>query len=286
MIRPAGLAALIVVAGLCQPTVAGREPRLKDVLSRLEAYLTTYETQLGTLVAEEHYEQWIKPENGGSSTLRRALTSDFGFLRLPGRPEWLGVRDTFEVGGQPVPDHQRLLDRLLLDGSPDSRDLARRIVDENVRYNLGAVARTINVPMLALDLLSLRNRQRLTFDKHGEDHLDGRIVWVVTFRERERPTLVKTPDGGNRPAHGTAWIDPVDGALLRTDLEFDGVNGNLPATSITVLYGREVTLGLLVPYEMREVYRMKTGGDPEEIHAVAGYTDFRQFRTSARIVPR
>jgi hypothetical protein len=54
-----------------------------------------------------------------------------------------------------------------------------------------------------------------------------------------------------------------------------------------VRYRREATLGLLVPYEMREVYRLGTNsGTLEEIDAVAGYTNFRQFHTSARIVPR
>src|SRR5262249_24560797 len=108
MVLAAHIAALTVILGcLFQATIAaGPEPRLKDVLSRLEAYLTKYEGELVTLVAEEQYEQWIQPKNGGPSATRRALTSDFGFLRLPDRPEWLGLRDTFAVDGQPVPDHQ------------------------------------------------------------------------------------------------------------------------------------------------------------------------------------
>jgi hypothetical protein len=288
MIRAADLLAVNLIIGLClSATVSGREPRLKDVLSRLEHYLTTYESELATLVAEEHYEQSIQPADSGPSTTRRTLTSEFGFLRLPGRPEWLGLRDTFAVDGLPVPDHQRgRLDRVLTEGS-NPQDLARRIVDENARYNLGGVARTINVPMLALDLLGRRNRGRLSFQKRGDEQLGGRTVWAVTFDEHQRPTLVKTPDGRDRPVHGSAWIDPTDGSVLQTELEFDdGRGGAAPATSITVRYRRETTLGLLVPYEMREVYRLGTTGTPEEIDAVARYTNFRQFHTSARIVPR
>ena len=279
------LAALIVFAWLCQLTVvAGREPRLKDVVSRLQAYLTIYEAELSTLVAEEEYEQSVN-STSGPPTIRRTLTSDFGFMRLPGRPEWLGLRDTFLVDGQPVPDHQRRLDRLLSEAPSHPEEFARRIVDENARYNLGFIARTINVPMLALDLLGPRNGDRLSFQKRAEEDLDGRTVWTVTFRERERPTLVRTPDGRSRPARGTVWIDPADGAVLRTDVEFDPVTrGDAPAARITVLYRREDTLGLLVPYEMREVYRMERSADaPEEIAAVARYSKFRQFRTSARI---
>jgi len=288
MMRAAHLFALTILVSLCLPAaVIGREPSLKDVLSRLEAYLANYENELATLVAQEQYEQWIQPKNGGASTTRRTLTSEFGFLRLPGRPEWLGLRDTYAVDGQPLPDHQQgRLDRLLSEGSSNSDDLARRIVDENARYNL-SVERTINVPMLALDVLGKRNRWRLSFQKRGEEQLDGRTVWSVTFRERERPTLVRTPDGRSRPARGTAWVNPLDGSVLRTDLEFDGErSGDAPATTITVLYRRDVTLALLVPYEMREVYRTETAAGSEEMDAVARYTNFRQFRTSARIVEK
>jgi hypothetical protein len=289
MIRAADLLAANLIIGLClSATVSGREPRLKDVLSRLNRYLATYESELATLVAEEHYEQSMQSADGGPSATRRTLTSEFGFLRLPGRPEWLGLRDTFAVDGQTVPDHQRgRLDRLLTEGS-SPRDLARRIVDENARYNLGGPARTINVPMLALDLLGRRNQGRLSFKKRGEEQRDGRTVWAVTFEERQRPTLVRTPDGRDRPVRGSALIDPADGSVQQTGLEFDdGRGGASPATTITVLYRREATLGLLVPYEMREVYRSRTNaGTLEEIDAVARYTNFRQFHTSARIVPR
>jgi hypothetical protein len=145
--------------------------------------------------------------------------------------------------------------------SPNPQDLARRIVDENARYNLGVVERTINVPMLALDFLGRRNRWRLSLQKRGEEQFDGCLVWAVTFSERERPTLVKTPQGRDRPARETVRIDPSDGPVLRTDLEFEGEKaGDSPAAAITVLYRPEVSLGLLVPCEMRETYRMRTGG--------------------------
>ena len=286
--RAIWIAAFALVAATCHLTVvAQREPRLKEVISRLDTYLDAYETDLTSLIAEERYEQWIQTANTGAATSRRTLTSDFGFLRLPGRPEWLGLRDTFAVDDEPIPDRQGRLERLLSDTSSDVPTLARRIVEENARYNLGTVARTINVPMLALDLLGRRNRDRFSLRKRSEDRLEGRMAWVVDFNERDRPTLVKTPGGGNRPAHGAAWIDPSDGAVLRTEVEFDERGGDSPAASISVLYQRESALGLLVPYEMKEVYRMETGERArDELHAVARYTNFRRFGTSARIVPR
>src|SRR5215467_12355104 len=127
MIRAAFLLALSVLVSLCLSTaVIGREPSLKDVVSRLETYLAAYENNLATLVAEEQYEQWVEPKKGEPPTPHRTITSEFGFLRLPGRFEWLGLRDTYAIDGQPIPDHQRSrLDRVLSDGRSNSDDLAR-----------------------------------------------------------------------------------------------------------------------------------------------------------------
>jgi hypothetical protein len=111
-------------------------------------------------------------------------------------------------------------------------------------------------------------------------------VWVVGFVERERPTVVKTPQGRDRPAHGTVWVDPGDGAVLQTEVAFPASGADDSAATVTVLYRHEETLDLLVPSEMRETYRMKTGrSGTTEIHGVARYSKFRQFRSSARVVP-
>lgn len=275
------------MTGLWSRPVAAQPPRLKDVLARLETYVTAYEARLASLIAEEHYEQWTEAGPGGPPITRRTLTSDFGFLRLPGRPEWLGLRDTFAVDGHRVPDRRERLDRLLADGSHKPEDLARRIVEENARFNLGLVTRTVNVPMLALDFLGPRHRWRLSFRKQGEDDLLGRHAWVVGFDEHERPTVVKTPQGRDRPARGTVWVDPVDGAVLRTVVDFQASGaGDSAAAAVTVLYRREDTLGLLVPSEMRETYRTESDRSGSTgIHTVARYSKFRQFRSSARIVP-
>jgi hypothetical protein len=251
--RAVCLAAVVIACVYCRP-VAALQLRLDEVLARLETYLIAYEARLASLVAEEHYEQWSATHRGQPPTSRRTLTSDFGFLRLPGRLEWLGLRDTFAVDGQPIPDREGRLERLLAGGSGSPEDLARRIVEENIRYNLGVVTRTVNVPMLALDLLGRRHRRRLSFRKDGEDRVAGRLAWVVRFDERERPTVVKTPRGHDRPVRGAVWVDPA--------------------------------LDLLVPSEMRESYRTGAGrGGPVELGAVARYSNFREFRSSVRIVP-
>jgi hypothetical protein len=282
-IRLSILVALLTV--ICSRVTASDESDLTAVLTRLDAYLRGYETQLGQLVAEERYTQCVRSGDGEAVSPCRTLMSNFGFLRLPGRPEWLGLRDTFAVDGAPVADPGRL-DRVLAEESGNIPNLARRIVEENGRYNLGPVARTINVPMLALDLLGARHRSRLTFREHRDDDMDGRRVWAVRFDERVRPTLVRTPQGRDRPARGIVWVDPNDGAVLRTRLDFEPAGKNdFPAATVTVLYRRDHGVDLIVPSEMREDYRAKgAGGRSTETHAVAEYTRFRRFRADARVV--
>jgi hypothetical protein len=281
--RALPFAVALLLVSSCPPAAAAG-PRLKDVLARVESYLTSYETQLATLVAEEQYVQWTVDGRTGAESARRSLTSDFGFLRLPGRSEWLGLRDTFVVDGTRVPDRQGRLDRLLAEGSAGQPDLARRIVDENARYNLGVVARTINVPMLALDLLGPRNQWRVSARKRGEEDVDGRKVWTIVFDERERPTLVRTPRGQSRPAHGSVSVDPADGSILRTEVAFDRGGDDSPETKILVRYRRDDAVELLVPVEMQEFYGLDEAGVPSELHGLATYGNFRRFRSSGRII--
>jgi hypothetical protein len=139
--------------------------------------------------------------------------------------------------------------------------------------------------MLALDYLGSRNQWRLSLRKRGEEAVDGRKSWTIGFEEKERPTLVRTPLGRSRQVHGVVWVDPEEGAVLRTELAYDRSADESPAASITVRYRRESTLDLLVPYEMQERYVVAgRGGDGSEINALATYTKFRQFRASGRIV--
>lgn len=283
-----GLSLGLPRAGLAEETSRG------DLFGRLDRYLRAYERQLASVVAEEHYEQWTEgraaPDAAGdpAAAAYRTLTSDFGFLRLPGRPEWLGLRDTFLVDGRPVRPRDARLERLLADGSPAALDRLRHdIVEQNARYNIGDVIRTINVPMLALDLLGSRHRSGFRVRQRGKTQIDGRAVQIVEFDERERPTAVRSPQGNDRPAHGTAWIDPAAGAVLRTELRLgDERRSDALVATFAVRYQHDPDVDLLVPVEMRERYDLADrASGPAVIHAVATYTSFRRFRTAGRILP-
>lgn len=274
-------AAVLVIATGAAPAPQGRPPALRDVLARLDAYLESYESLLATLVAEEHYEQRLERPfpAGRRDPMYRTLRSDYALARSPGGHAWTGFRDTYEVDGETVRDREDRLAALLGEGSATSARQALRISRENARYNLGEdiVARTINVPTVALDLIHPRLRSRFSVDKRGEETVLGVGAWVVAFRERDRPTILRTPDGRDRASRGAVWIDPDTGEVLRTDLSWSGS----PDGFIVVHYRRDERLGALVPETMLEEYRGAKG----LITGEATYTNYRRFSTAARVLP-
>jgi len=255
-----------------------RSLKLGDLLDRLDAYLVDYEQRLSLLVAEERYEQQLVVR--GRSESKRVLTSDYGMLRLPNAPAWSGFRDTFLVDGQPVRRREARLDHLLSEASDEAVEQARKIAEENAEYNLGSdlIYRTINVPMLTLDLLSLPNRDRMTFRKRGHEIVDQREVWKIDFVERAPSSLIRTPAGPDQITRGSAWIDPASGTVVKTYLNV--VISPTSQTKITVEYRTDFKLGLFVPGSMRESYERFSS----RIVTTATYTNYRQFSTSARLV--
>jgi hypothetical protein len=253
-------------------------PTLNDLLDRLGKYLDDYVQNLSLLVAEERYEQQIVIR--GRTESKRILTSDYGMLRLPAAPVWSGFRDTFLVDGQPVRGREARLEHLLLDGSDEAVEQARRIAEENAEYNLGSdlIYRTINVPMLTLDLLSLRNRDRMTFRRRGHEIVDQREAWKIDFVERAPPTLIRTPAGPDQITRGSAWIDPATGTVVKTYLNV--VISPTSHAKITVEYRSDAKLGFFVPAVMHESYERFSS----RIVTTATYTNYRQFSTSVRLV--
>jgi hypothetical protein len=271
-------AIVVALAGLVS-AAQQREPKLADVLSRLDAYLDQYEVAVATIVAEEHYSQVLELEAAPGGRQTRTLVSDYALARAAGGHAWTGFRDTYEVDGQPVRDRQDRLLALMAEGSESAVRQALRISRDNARHNLGedVVSRTINVPTVALDVIHMRHRSRLSFEKRGEEVVDSRRAWILSWRERDRPTILRTPDGRDRRARGAVWVDPATGEVLRTDLSWDGA----PTGFIVVHYRRDERIDAFVPHTMLEEYRGAKG----LVTGTATYTNYRRFQTAARVVP-
>ena len=268
------------------PPVTAQPPSLNEVLDRLGVYVRDYEDDLSMVVAQEDYQQWMHGQNASSNPMRyrRTLLSDFAFMRPLDNGPWVGFRDTFLVDSQPVRDRDSRLERLLAAGSRDGFEQAARIVEENARYNFGSdrVRRTINSPTLTVDFLHPRQRGRFSFRKAGEQRIDDRRVWKIDFLEHGQPPIIRTPGGPGQVTRGTVWVDPSNGAVLRTFLRVIPDAALAAQARLTVNFRREAKLDLLVPYEMRESYAVR-GGD---IDGVATYSNFRRFETSGRVLEK
>ena len=269
--------------------MAGPEPRLDDVLRRAGEYAVRYHAAMTSVIAEEHYVQKIAeraPRGVGLArmvtfTKERTLRSDFIIISGTGsgEPRWMAFRDVQAVDGRPVREPDDRLRKLFAAGG-DAIDRASAISRESARYNLEpeGFLRTINVPTVALEFLLPENRDRFSFrHKAARDRQAGGHVWDIEYREREHPSIIRTPEGRSVLSRGTFRIDPRDGRIEESTLEVWDGRG-----TITVFYEVDARLGIAVPVVMKERYVLNNA----LVEGEAAYSNFRRFETGVRIVPR
>lgn len=260
-------------------------PALTELLGRLSAYLTEYEPQLAAIVADEALTQSAadpaRTSTGGP--LRRELRSEVSFSELPGGGAWLGFRDVRTVDGIPV-DGGRARLQALLAGDADQQAQAVALARESARFNLGG-ARTINTPTMPLELLLPRNRDRFRFHRRGRSRgPEGERVRAIDFEETGRPSIIRGPDDEDIVARGTVWLEEGTGRVWRVSVRLIAYlagHGRAEASTLEVTFGQEPELGLLVPVRLRETFPLGTGRGAGD----ARYSNYRRFRTAARIVP-
>jgi hypothetical protein len=264
------------------------DPDLKTVLRRAAEYASDYHARLSAIIAEEQYIQRTGPDLARPSanmpsrtvTRERVLKSDFAIVRgFGGESSWTGVRDVLEVDGDPVPGERGRLQALLADTSRPLSQRVRALADQQVKYNVGDLYRTINVPTLALEFLLPDRQPRFRFKRSGKTAVRGTPVWAVRFEERGRPTLIRTPDGRDVVSAGIFWIDPGTGAVLRSELRPFADRGGRLSSIILVSYRHDDHFEMLLPDDMNELY--VTGANRIEGHAT--YSNFRRFETETKI---
>ena len=287
------VAALAMAAAISQTPRAAQKPSADAVLERVTAYVTRYNAALAEVVAEERYSQWAETEPGvavvpGIGVTRRIIRSDIVITRLGDQDSWVALRDAFDVDGSPVRDRENRLAALLSRGGEQSWRRAAAIANESARFNVGnrVVARNINVPTFALQLLHGPNRSRFRFSLRTGTRGDAVVAGgtaVATegrveleFRERERPTIVRQQSGGDQPLRGTILVDPQSGEVWKTHLTWE----RGPRGFIDVAFGQDPEVDILVPLRMLEAYR----AGPTTINGDASYSNFRRFVTASRVV--
>lgn len=292
--RPFGSSLPIVFAmfvGIATICVSAQDGSLRDVMTRAGAYVATFNNDLARIVAEERYLQtWSRPSvipgTRGDAVTRRELLSDLMLVKPAPSPGWMQYRDVYEVDGVSVRDRAERLSKLFLVPSSSMDAQIKRILDESARHNLGDIERNFNTPVFALQFLETPHQQRFKFTRAdarkpavavdtANDSGAFRVsteVWVIRYEERVRPTIVRTPEGKDVPAHGRFWIEPDSGRVLMSELI---VGDRDRQGTVTVSYQSEPYLGLQVPIEMHERYDQPR--TKSRIEGVATYGRFRKI---------
>ena len=255
---------------LAARALAAQSVTLDVVLARLHQYLADYAELLPATVAVERYNQRV------GMFERVELESEFGIVRVPNNPQWLGFRDVMVVNGKAVAGRDQRLAVLFENLTASAIEQAGRISTESARFNIGPVARSINDPALVLELLDSRNAHRMRIQKVRERTLGGISAWLIRFVETGRPTIVRTSSLQDVPSSGQAWIDPSTGRLLR-------VQATITTTfrvkcEVDVTFERTAQLEFLVPARMSE--RCFDGAFMQEGEAT--YGNYRKFTVDTR----
>jgi hypothetical protein len=270
----------IVLASTAVSAAAETASPLDALLERASSYVRSYVHDFSTVVAEERYVQDSHPMpemsglgrgvNAQAAAHHVDLRSDLLFVRPGASDRWLTFRDVFAVNGRAVRDREERLARLFIDHSSNAVDRASEISSEGYRYNLGVKERTVANPMIALAFLQPEYRHRFDFRLDGIDVAFGSDVWIVKFKERDRPTIFRTPDNRNVPSMGRFWIDGASGRVLQTELE------TRVGDRVMTMFSLDDRLGLAVPCEMRDIAWV----NGTVVTGVATYTNFRRFDVS------
>jgi sulfatase modifying factor 1 len=277
-----GASALLLVSA---PQATAEPVTLEGILNRASVYVYNFVSQLSHVVSQEDYVQdrrqlsiTVNPVPG--EVRHRELKSDLMLVKLPKNVDWLPFRDVYEVDGRKVRNHDTRLAALFLDPSGTALEQARKISAESSRYNIGAMTRTINNPMMALVFLQKEYRERFEFTLGELQRRVGPEAWVVEYKETARPTLVRGANDADLPAHGRFWINARTGRILRSELAFE--DSSVRAL-ITTTFKPDARLGVSVPSVMEERYTLST----TQVLGRATYSHFRAFTVNTRgsIVP-
>jgi hypothetical protein len=270
---------ILVVTGV---SPAQAPPDLDTVLQQATEYVTRYEADLGNLIGTEEYTQtasWVSPTNRltVAQKARRHLSSDFLIIQVG--TDWIALRKVNSVDGfkekQIQPDFEDAFDT-----SPEANvKRLESMKTESARYNVGDVHRDMNLPTFALKVLRKNEVSRFSFERAGTDKIEGIRTWEIRFRERTGRTLVFGGKGEPLYSHGSLWIDPGTGRVLRTEFDLENPYSKPPikgTTTVTYTEGKKVQM--LVPNLMAEHYET-------ELHTIdcrADYSNFRPFEVDVK----
>lgn len=262
------------------------------VLSSAMRYTMNYEQRFAVLAADEHYvQELMRPPNPGDNLTQRnpgggmraggqmnlqTIKSDYVLVQLGGDGEgFMPFRDAYEVKGRKLRERNDRLLKLFTSNDKSRFEKAAELSSDSAKYNVGNVARTINIPLLAMMFLHPRVNERFEFTDGGEENVNGRILRKAIYKEVARPTLIKTTRGRDLAMTGVIWIDPFNGTVIKTELN---AADPVVRSQVIVTFRREEALDLFVPDKMTEYYKAYSAVD--DILATATYSNVRRILKS------
>jgi hypothetical protein len=269
------------------------QPAMADLIDRASRYVSDYERQFWLLAMDEDYVQWLeRPNNPGNNlsranpgggmvaggpNTRRVVRADYLLVQGGEGRGWVPFRDVVEVNGKELRDHDDRLVRLFRGGLENAYELADGLHAESRRHDLGNVTRTINIPMLGVMLLHPQVRERFEFKHDGDEVLAGRYVERISFREKVRPTLIKTQRGKDLALTGRMWIEPSTGVVIKTETV---AADPIVRAMVTVTFRRDGALAMWVPEKMSEYYKAQIALD--DIFSESTFSTPRIFQPGTR----
>jgi hypothetical protein len=153
-------------------------------------------------------------------------------------------------------------DRVIEDGAA--------ITKVSAAHDIGFADRTENAATSPLVFLGGANVAHFVFAKEGDPVTVAGVPAVqVAFAEHGEPAFVAGPSG-QVPLSGGMWVDPRDGAILKTVVRWQTDD---TSAEITVTYARASDGSMWVPAEMVEVY---TAGSAR-LECMTKFSNYRRY---------
>jgi hypothetical protein len=268
---------------------AGQQPDVSEraVVAAAAAYVASYQQMLTSILADETYIQQIveqTPRDPDTPSVRQ-MRSEVFFMFAPVRHDWMTIRDVMSVDGKAARD--RLDFKNALRTLP-AYEVAETFRQHNSRYNIGRTFRNFNEPTLSLLVLDGHHRGRFSFDRRRVERVGEVALVTLTFAERDRPTLIRDPDGRPVFVKGEMTVEAGSGRVRRVQLTAKSD----VRLELTTVYSPDEHLGMWVPSRFGEEYEYGAppkGWSPasrvahERILCEAVYTNYRRFDTSVKI---
>jgi hypothetical protein len=270
-------------------TAQDGELSARALAARAAEYVAAYQKAFAFLIADEHYVQQAAPSSDDARTarsgppvpVRRTIRGEMFLAYLPADRRWVALHDVTDVDGERVAGRGNL--RALLAVSP-VQSVAGRLFRHNARYNIGGISRNFNEPTLALQVFDPLHQSRFEFRLGGRNSPDPPApLAALTFRERGRPTLVRSLDGKPVFSTGELLVAPSTGTVHRSRIAFhhDSIDAELITT-----FAFDERLRLWLPSHFTERYTTDatTGRRAETVTGEATYSNYRRFEGRARVV--